>query len=98
MTIDVKNNGEALTLVLEGRLDTTTAPMLEKTVNEQMEGKKEIILDMNELEYISSAGLRVLLSIQKKMNKIGTFKLTGVCDDVMEVFEMTGFNDILTIE
>ena len=98
MTItDVRNN-DTLTLTVEGRLDTTTAPVLEKTINELLDGVTELILDMNQLAYVSSAGLRVLLSTQKKMNKIGTMKLTGVCDEVMDVFEMTGFADILDIE
>ena len=98
MTItDVRNN-DVLTLKIEGRLDTTTAPTLEKTINEILDGVTELILDMNQLTYVSSAGLRVLLSTQKKMNKQGTMKLIGVCEDVMDVFEMTGFVDILNIE
>ena len=98
MTINIEKNGEMLTLKIEGRLDTTTAPELEKTINEQSEGIKDLVMDMEKLEYISSAGLRVLLAAQKKMNKIGTMKLTHVCDAVMEVFEMTGFSDILVFE
>lgn len=98
MNTNVEKTGEMLTLKIEGRLDTTTAPMLENTLNEQTEGIKDLVLDMNELEYISSAGLRVLLAAQKKMSKVGTMKLVGVCDAVMEVFEMTGFADILVIE
>ena len=86
-----------LTLTVEGRLDTTTAPILEKTINELSDGVTELILDMNQLAYVSSAGLRVLLSAQKKMSKIGSMKLTGICDEVMDVFEMTGFADILDI-
>ena len=70
----------------------------ELTINDILDGVTELILDMNQLTYVSSAGLRVLLSTQKKMNKIGTMKLIGVCEDVMEVFEMTGFVDILNIE
>ena len=98
MTINKERNNETLTLVIEGRLDTVTAPELEKVVNEETADIKELVLDMNALEYISSAGLRVLLAAQKKMNKQGAMKLTDVCDAVMEVFEMTGFADILVIE
>ena len=71
---------------------------IEKTINETVDEIKELILDMNQLTYVSSAGLRVLLSAQKKMSKIGTMKLIGVCEEVMDVFEMTGFVDILNIE
>ena len=98
MTINKEKNNGIFTLKIEGRLDTVTAPELEKVVNEETADVRELILDMKELEYISSAGLRVLLTAQKKMNKQGIMKLTGVCDAVMEVFEMTGFADILTIE
>ena len=97
MTITEVRNNEILTLTVEGRLDTTTAPILEKTINELLDGVTELILDMNQLVYVSSAGLRVLLSTQKKMSKIGSMKLTGICDEVMDVFEMTGFADILDI-
>ena len=98
MTIVEERNNNVLTLKIEGRLDTNKAPTLEITINENLDGVTELILDMNQLNYVSSAGLRVLLSTQKKMNKIGTMKLIGVCEDVMEVFEMTGFVDILNIE
>ncbi|MDD7216134.1 MAG: STAS domain-containing protein [Anaerovoracaceae bacterium] len=98
MTINKEKNNGILTLAIEGRLDTVTAPELEKVVNEETADVRELILDMKGLEYISSAGLRVLLAAQKKMNKQGVMKLTDVCDAVMEVFEMTGFADILTIE
>lgn len=98
MTINKEKNNGILTLAIEGRLDTVTAPELEKAVNEETADVRELILDMKGLEYISSAGLRVLLAAQKKMNKQGVMKLTDVCDAVMEVFEMTGFADILTIE
>lgn len=98
MTITEDRNNNSVTLKIEGRLDTTTAPTLEKTIDEIIDGIKELILDMNQLTYVSSAGLRVLLSTQKKMNKIGMMKLIGVCEEVMEVFEMTGFSDILNIE
>ena len=98
MTIVEDRNNNVLTLKIEGRLDTTTAPTLEKTINEKLVDVTELILDMNQLTYVSSAGLRILLSTQKKMSKIGNMKLIGVCEDVMEVFEMTGFVDILNIE
>ena len=98
MTINKEKNNGILTLAIEGRLDTVTAPELEKVVNEETADVRELILDMKGLEYISSAGLRVLLAAQKKMNKQGVMKLTDVCDAVMEVFEMTGFADSLTIE
>ena len=98
MTIVEERNSNVLTLKIEGRLDTNKAPTLEITINENLDGVTELILDMNQLTYVSSAGLRVLLSSQKKMNKIGTMKLIGVCEEVMEVFEMTGFVDVLNIE
>ena len=98
MTIEIKKNAEQTVIVLAGRLDTTTAPALDKTINNDIEGAKNLVLDFKSLEYISSAGLRVLLGAQKKMQKIGTMKVTNVCEEVMEVFEMTGFADILVIE
>ena len=98
MTIEIKRNAEETTIEIVGRLDTTTAPALDKTINEDITGTKNLVLDVKELEYISSAGLRVLLGAQKKMQKIGSMKVTNVCEDVMEVFEMTGFADILVIE
>jgi anti-sigma B factor antagonist len=98
MTIEIKKSNEELTLEVNGRLDTTTAPALEKTINENIEGVKALVLDLKNLEYISSAGLRVLLSAQKKMQQVGSMKIINVCELVMEVFEMTGFADILTIE
>jgi anti-sigma B factor antagonist len=98
MTIEIKKNAEETTIELVGRLDTTTAPALDKTITSDIEGTKKLILDFKQLEYISSAGLRVLLGAQKKMQKIGSMKLINVCEEVMEVFEMTGFADILTIE
>ena len=98
MNIEVKRKAEETTIEIAGRLDTTTAPVLDKTINEDIEGTKNLILDLKALEYISSAGLRVLLSAQKKMQKIGSMKVVNVCENVMEVFEMTGFADILVIE
>jgi anti-sigma B factor antagonist len=98
MTIEIKKNAEETTIKIVGRLDTTTAPALDKTINEDVGDAKALVLDFKELEYISSAGLRVLLSAQKKFQKVGSMKVTNVCEEVMEVFEMTGFADILTIE
>ena len=98
MTIEIKNNSDQLTLEITGRLDTITAPALDNSINENISGIKSLILDFKSLEYISSAGLRVLLSAQKKMQQLGEMKVINVCEDVMEVFEMTGFADILTIE
>ena len=98
MTIEIKRNAEETIIELVGRLDTITAPALDKTISSDIEGAKKLVIDFKSLEYISSAGLRVLLGAQKKMQKVGTMKLTNVCEDVMEVFEMTGFADILVIE
>ena len=98
MTIEIKKNVDELVLEITGRVDTITAPALDKTINENLEGLKTLILDLKSLEYISSAGLRVLLSAQKKMQQVGLMKVVNVCELVMEVFEMTGFADILNIE
>lgn len=98
MTIEIKKNADTTTIEIAGRLDTTTAPALDKTINEDIGGTKNLVLDLKNLEYISSAGLRVLLGAQKKMMKIGSMKVTNVCEEVMEVLEMTGFADILVIE
>ena len=98
MNMEIKRNAEETMIEITGRLDTTTAPALDKMINEDIEGTKDLILDLKGLEYISSAGLRVLLSAQKKMQKIGSMKVVNVCETVMEVFEMTGFADILVIE
>ena len=98
MTIEKKINGEAVTLVVEGRLDTRTAPELETELDAVLPGIKELVFDMANLEYVSSAGLRVILKAQKAMNTQGSMKLTGVNDSIMEVFDITGFLDILTIE
>ena len=98
MTIEIKKNAAETILEIVGRLDTITATALDKAINEEIGDTKTLILDMKGLEYISSAGLRVLLSAQKKMQKIGSMKLVHVCAEVMEVFEMTGFADILVIE
>ncbi|MBQ1210574.1 MAG: STAS domain-containing protein [Clostridia bacterium] len=98
MTIEIKKNNSETTLEIVGRLDTITAPALDKTINEDIGDTQNLVLDITGVEYISSAGLRVLLSAQKKMQKVGSMKVTGVCEEVMEVFEMTGFADILVIE
>ena len=98
MTIEIKKNDQETIIEITGRLDTITAPALDKTINEDVGDAKNLVLDVKGMEYISSAGLRVLLSAQKKMQKIGSMKVTGVCETVMEVFEMTGFADILVIE
>ena len=98
MTIEIKRNAEETIIELVGRLDTTTAPALDKTINEDIADTKHLVLNLKGLEYISSAGLRVLLGAQKKMQKIGSMKVTHVREAVMEVFEMTGFADILVIE
>ena len=89
---------KTLTVALSGRLDTTTAPELEKSLQESLDDVDELVMDMAGLEYISSAGLRVLLTAQKTMVKRGGMKVTHVCEAVMEVFEVTGFLDILTVE
>ena len=98
MTIEIMKSAEATTIEVVGRLDTTTAPVLDKTINEDIGEVTNLILDIHGVEYISSAGLRVLLSAQKKMQKAGSMKVKNVCEKVMEVFEMTGFADILVIE
>ena len=98
MTIDVKKIADQVTITVAGRLDTTTAPALEKAINENVQEEKHLVLDIKELEYLSSAGLRVLLGAQKKMQKIGSMTVRNVCEEIMEIFEMTGFADILVIE
>ena len=98
MTIKIKKNNQETVIEIVGRLDTITAPALDKTINEDMGEVKNHVLELTGMEYISSAGLRVLLAAQKKMQKIGSMKVTGVREEVMEVFDMTGFTDILTIE
>lgn len=98
MTINKISEGEKLTLALTGRLDTNSSPALEAELKQSVSGVKELIFDFSEVEYISSAGLRILLAAQKVMNRQGSMKLIGVNEDVMEVFEITGFSDILTIE
>ena len=96
MKIDFTKDNGILTVALNGRLDTTTAPELEKFLGENYDGTGSLVINCEKMAYISSAGLRVLLSAQKKTK--GTMKLINVCELVMEVFEMTGFADILVIE
>ena len=98
MMIEIKKSAEETIVEITGRLDTTTAPALEKTIREDVGDAKNLVIDVKGLEYVSSAGLRVLLAAQKKMQQVGTMKLKNVCENVMEVFEMTGFADILVIE
>ena len=98
MTIEKAIAGTATTLKIIGRLDTTTAPELEATIDGCVAGIKELVLDCSALEYVSSAGLRVILKAQKLMNVQGNMKLTHVNETIMEVFDITGFADILTIE
>ena len=98
MNIEIKKTTEETIFEIAGRIDTITAPGLEKTINDNSQNIESLILDFKGLEYISSAGLRVLLGAQKKMQRIGSMKLINVCEDVMEIFEMTGFADILVIE
>ncbi|MCF0111060.1 MAG: STAS domain-containing protein [Erysipelotrichaceae bacterium] len=93
-----KQEGNCLQVSLIGRLDTSTAPELEQLITNELDNITEFVLDFEKLEYISSAGLRVLLAAQKKMNRQGSMKLLHVTAGVMEVFEITGFVDVLTIE
>ena len=95
--VEKKSEGNNVTLVLSGRLDTSTAPGLEEEVKTGLEGTEDLVFDLTELDYISSAGLRVLLSALKKMQKRGSMKITNPNESVMEIFEVTGFSDILTI-
>lgn len=98
MTIEKVRNNEELTMILEGRLDTVTAPALETELKENLEGTAKLVFDFKALEYISSAGLRVLLMAQKSMNKQGEMVIRNVNETISEVFEITGFADMLTIE
>lgn len=98
LNITKQANNDTLCVALEGRLDTTTAPQLESELKSDLDGVKTLVLDLEALEYISSAGLRVLLSAQKIMAKQGEMKLIHVSETIMEIFEVTGFSDILTIE
>ena len=98
LNINKTQKGSTLTLALEGRLDTITSPELDEVVKEALDGVTELVFDFTELQYISSAGLRVLLSAQKKMAKQGSMKILHVNETIMEIFEVTGFSEILTIE
>ncbi|MBO4898879.1 MAG: STAS domain-containing protein [Lachnospiraceae bacterium] len=98
LNITKESNGTDLTITLEGRLDTATSPDLDAQLRSVIDGVKSLTFDMDKLAYISSAGLRVLLSAQKIMNKQGSMVIKNVAPDVMEIFEVTGFSDILTIE
>lgn len=98
MKITKTVNGSSLCLALEGRLDTTTAPELEAALKASVDGITELTIDMKFLDYLSSAGLRILLGAQKTMNKQGNMRVVHVNDMIREIFEVTGFADILTIE
>ena len=98
MTINKISEGEKLTLAISGRLDTNSSPKLEAELRQSVNGVTSLVFDFSGVEYVSSAGLRVLLAAQKVMNRQGNMKLIGVSAEVMEVFEITGFADILTIE
>lgn len=97
LNIESKKNAVELSVALIGRLDTNTAPELEQALNASLDGVETLLIDMEQLDYISSAGLRVLLAAQKTMNKQGEMKVLHVNETVMEIFEVTGFSDILTI-
>lgn len=98
MKIATYLDGTTLTAIVEGRIDTTTAPQFEREIGAALTGVTDVVLDFEKVEYISSAGLRVILSLQKTMNKQGTLKLKHPNEVLMEIFEVTGFTDILTIE
>ena len=98
MEIKKTADGGKLVLEVSGRVDTVTAPELENSINENINGVTELVLDLKDLVYISSAGLRVILKAQKTMNTQGEMTVKNVQDDVMDIFEMTGFSDILNIE
>ena len=98
MTIDKKTNGSFMSMEINGRLDSSTAPELESALKESLDGITELVLDFKGLEYISSAGLRILLTTQKTMNKQGKMVIRNINETIREVFELTGFSDILTVE
>lgn len=98
MTIDKKTQGTTLTVTLSGRLDTNTSPQLEAELRDSLDGVTELVFDFGELGYLSSAGLRVLLACQKTMNKQGSMVVRHINDTIREVFDITGFSDILTVE
>ena len=97
MNINTKKEGSKLTIELEGRLDTVTSPQLDEVIQKEIDSVDEIILDLEKLEYMSSAGLRILLSTEKVMSKKDGMKVIHVNSDIMEIFEITGFSEILTI-
>lgn len=97
LNIETKQNASELTVALTGRMDTNSAPEFEKALNGALEGVNTLLIDMEQLDYISSAGLRVLLAMQKTMNRQGEMKVLHVNETVMEIFEITGLSDILTI-
>ncbi len=98
MLINKEVNGDSLTIALDGRLDTTTAPQLEAEITSSLDGVKNFVIDMEKLVYVSSAGLRVLLKAQKIMNKQGSMVIKNVSQDIKEIFEVTGFDELLSIE
>ena len=98
MNITETREGSKLTVALEGRLETTTAPDFEEVIKTKLDGVTELVIDLSQIEYVSSAGLRVILSAQKKMNIQGSMKVTGVNEIIGEIFDVTGFSEILTIE
>jgi len=98
MTIEKIANGSKLTVVLTGRLDTTTAPKLEAELKQSVGGVEKLVLDFTALEYLSSAGLRVLLAAQKVMNRQGEMIVRNINETIAEIFEVTGFADVLTVE
>ncbi len=98
LNLNVTKDGETLCVALEGRLDTVSSPELEECLREDLPGMTLLVLDFEKLDYISSAGLRVLLAAQKTMSRQGEMKLVNVNEIIMEIFEITGFSDILTIE
>ena len=98
MESNMNRDGDKLTVAISGRLDTLSSPDFEKEMEPAIEGVKELIIDLKDLDYISSAGLRVILSIQKNMAEKGGLKVTNVNDIIMEIFDVTGFAEILTIE
>ena len=98
LNISMDTNGSELIVILEGRLDTSTSPQLENDLKANIDGVSELIFDIKDLQYISSAGLRVLLSAQKIMNKQGSMVIRNSSEEVKEIFDVTGFSDILTIE
>ena len=98
MTVNKQLQGDKLTVAVEGRLDTTTAPELEAQLKDSIDAVTELVFDFSKLEYISSAGLRVLITAQKCMNTQGTMVVRGCSEDIKEIFSITGFSEILTIE